>query len=68
MDKISHKESITLAEKDTISSDNQVAADTFNNYFKNTVLLKTLFTVTNKNFPEEKTNGFNLNLLDPVEV
>ena len=32
-----------------------------------TVLLKIL-TVTNKSFPKEITNGFNLNLLDPVET
>ena len=40
-------------------------ADTFNNYFNN--IVKNLLTVTNKNFPNEITNGFNLNLLDLVE-
>ena len=43
-----------------------MVADTFNNYFNN--IVKTLRTVTNKNFPNEKTNGFNLSRLDPVEA
>ena len=49
-----------------MTSDDQVVANTFNNYFNN--IVKNLLTVTNKNFPKNKTNGFNLNLLDPVEV
>ena len=57
-DKNSHKETINLAENDTILSDAQVVADTCNGYFNNII----------KNFPKEKTNGFNLNLLDPVEA
>ena len=66
LDKISHKETIILVENDTILSGDQVPAGTFNNYFNNNV--KNLLTVTNKNFSKEKTNGFTLNLLDPVEV
>ena len=66
LDKISHKETINLAVNDTILSDDQVVADTFNDYFNN--IVKNLLTVTNKNFPKEITNGFNLNLLDPVET
>ena len=66
MDKISHKETINLAVNDTILSDDQVVADTFNDYFNN--IVKNLLTVTNKNFSKEITNGFNLNLLDPVEA
>ena len=65
MDKISHKETINLAVNDTILSDDQVVADTFNDYFNN--IVKNLLTVTNKNFPNEITNGFNLSLLDLVE-
>ena len=49
-----------------MTSDDHVVANTFNNYFNN--IVKNLLTVTNKNFPKNKTNGFNLNLLDPVEV
>ena len=44
-DKISHKETINLAVNDTILSHDQVVADTFNNYFNDTV--KNLLTVTN---------------------
>ena len=66
LDKISHKETIILVENDTILSGDQVPAGTFNNYFNNNV--KNLLTVTNKNFSKEKTNGFTLNFLDPVEV
>ena len=62
-DKISHKETINLAVNDTILSDDQVVADTFNNHFN-----KNLLTVTNKNFPKETANSVNLNLLDPVEA
>ena len=65
-DKISYKETINLAVNDTILSDDQVVAHTFNNYFNN--IVKNLLTVTNKNFPKEITNGFNLNFLDPVEA
>ena len=65
-DKISHKETINLAMNDTILSDDQVVADTFNNYFNNSV--KKLLTVTNKNYPKEIANSVNLNLLDPVEA
>ena len=65
-DKISHKETINLAVNDTVLSDDQVVADTFNNYFNN--IVKNLLTVTNKNYPKEITNSFNLNLLDPVEA
>ena len=46
-DKISHKETINLAVNDTILSDDQVVADTFNNYFNN--IVKNLLNVTNKN-------------------
>ena len=65
-DKISHKETINLAVNDTILSEDQVVADTFNNCFNN--IVKNLLTVTNKNSPQEITNSFNLNLLDPVEA
>ena len=61
-DKISHKETINLAVNDTILSDDQVVADTFNNYFNN--IVKNLVTVTNKNYPKEIANNVNLNLLD----
>ena len=65
-DKISHKETINLAVNDTILSDDQAVADTFNNYFNN--IVKNLLTVTNKNYPKETANSVNLNLLDPVEA
>ena len=65
-DKISRKETINLAVNDTILSDDQVVADTFNNYFNN--IVKNLLTVTNKNYPKEIANNVNLNLLDPVEA
>ena len=65
-DKISHKETINLAVNDTILSDDQVVADTFNNYFNN--IVKNLLNVTNKNYPKEVANNVNLNLLDPVEA
>ena len=65
-DKISCKETINLVKNDLILSDDQVVAETFNNYFRN--IVKNLLTVTNKSFPKEKTNGSNLNILDPVEA
>ena len=65
-DKISHKETIKLAVNDTILSDNQVVADTFNNYFNN--IIKNLLTITIKNYPKEIANSINLDLLDPVEA
>ena len=65
-DKISHKETINLAVYDTILSDDQVVAYTFNNYFNN--IVKNLLAVTNKNYPKEIANNVNLNLLDPVEA
>ena len=65
-DKISYKETINLVKNDLILSDDQVVAETFNNYFSN--IAKNLHTVTNKSFPKEKANGFNLNILDPVEA
>ena len=65
-DKISHKEIINLAVNDTILSDDQVVADTFNNYFSN--IVKNLLTVTNKNYSKEIANSVNLNLLHPVEA
>ena len=65
-DEISHKETINSAVNDTILSNDQVVADTFNNYFNN--IVKNLLTVTNKNYPKEITNGFNLNLLDSVKI
>ena len=65
-DKISHKETINLAVNDTVLSDDQVVADTFNNYFNN--IVKNLITVTNKNYPKEIANSVNLNLLDRVEA
>ena len=55
---MSHEETINIAVNDTILRDNQVVADTFNNYFND--IIKTLLTVTNKILPKEKTNGFNL--------
>ena len=64
--KISHKETINLAVNETILSDDQVVADTFNNYFNN--IVKNLLTVTNKNYTKEITNSVNLNLLDAVEA
>ena len=65
-DKISHKETIKLAVNDTILSDNQVVADTFNNYFNN--IVKNLLTITIKNYPKEIANSINVDLLDPVEA
>ena len=65
-DKISHKETINLVENDIILSDDQVVADTFNNYCNN--IVKNLLNLTNKTFHEKKTNGFNLNLLDSTEA
>ena len=47
-------------------SDDQVVADTFNNYFNNTV--KSLLAVANTNYPKETANSVNLNILDPVEA
>ena len=64
-DKISHKGIIDLAVNDTILSDDQVVADTFNNYFNN--IVKNLLTMINKNYPKEIASSVNLNLLDPVE-
>ena len=49
-DKISHKETTNFAVNDTILSDDQAVADTFNYYFNN--IVKNLLTVTNKNFPK----------------
>ena len=65
-DKVSHKETINLAVNDTILSDDQVVADTFNNYFNN--IFNNLLTVTNKNYPKDIANSVNLNLLDPAEA
>ena len=65
-DKISRKETINLAVNDTVLSDDQVVADTFNNYFNS--IIKNLLTVTSKNYPKEIANSVNLNLLDPVEA
>ena len=65
-DKIFHKETITLAVNDTILGDDQIVADTFNNYFNN--IDKNLLTVTNKNYPKEIANSVSLNLLDPAEA
>ena len=64
-DKISHKGIIDLAVNDAILSDDQVVADTFNNYFNN--IVKNLLTMTNKNYPKEIASSVNLNLLDPAE-
>ena len=66
LDKISHKETISLVENDAVFSDNQVVADTCNNYFNN--IVKNLLTLTNKTFPKKKTKDSNLNLLDPMEA
>ena len=55
-DKISHKEAINLIKKETILSDDQIAAVTFNNYFNN--IVKNAFTLTNKNFPKKKKQMF----------
>ena len=65
-DKIFHKETINLAVNDTILSDDQVVAETLNNYFNN--IVKNLLTVTNKKYPKEIANSVNLNLLDPLEA
>ena len=65
-DKISRKETINLVVNDTILSDGPVVPDTFNNYFND--IVKNVLTLTSKNFPKDKTNGVNLNLLDPVEL
>ena len=48
-----------------ILSDEQVVADTFNNYFNN---VRKLLILTNKNYTKKKTNGFNLDLLDTKEA
>ena len=64
-EKTSHKETINMAENETISIDDQVVAGTFNNYLNNFV--KNLLTVNNKNLCKNK-NGFNFNLLDSVEA
>ena len=48
-DKISYKEAINLIKKETILSDDQTVAVTFNNYFNN--IVKNVLTLTNKNFP-----------------
>ena len=50
------KKTINLVEKDTILSDDQVVANTFNNYFNN--IVKNLLAVTNKNVPTEKNKWF----------
>ena len=65
-DKISHKIAINLVENDTSLSGDLIVAATFNNYFNN--IVRNLLTLTNKNFPKKKANGFNLNLLDPIEA
>ena len=64
--KISRNETIKLVENDTILSDDQVVADTFNNYFKNNV--QNLFTINDKNLPKKKINRFDLNLFGPIEA
>ena len=51
-DKISHKETINLAESGKVLSGHQVAADKFNNYFNN--IVKNLLILTNENFPKKK--------------
>ena len=65
-DKIACKETIKLAVNDAILSDDQVVTDTFNNYFYD--IVKIILTKNYENFTKNKTNGFNLNLLDPVEL
>ena len=64
-DKISHKETINLVENGTIWRDDQIVADTFNNYFKN--IVKHLLTVIKASLGK-KTNGYNWNLLNLVEA
>ena len=43
-----------------------MVAETFNNWFNN--IVRNLLTLTNKNFPKRKVNGFYINLLDPIEA
>ena len=50
-DKIFHKETINLAVNETISSKDQVVADTLNVYFS--AIVKNLLTVTNKKCPAD---------------
>ena len=45
-DKVFHNEAINLIKKKTILSDDQIVAETFNNYFNN--IVKNLLTLTNK--------------------
>ena len=66
LDKISCKEAISLVENGAISSDDQLVADTLNNYFNN--VDENLLILSNKSLPKKKTNGFNLDFLDPVEA
>ena len=49
--RIFHKETINLVENDTNLSDDQAVTDTFNNHLNN--IVKNLFTLTNKNFPQK---------------
>ena len=66
LDKISHKETISLVENDAVFSNNQVVADTCNNHFNN--IVKNFLTLTNKTFPKKKMKDLNVNLLDPMEA
>ena len=66
MDEISHKKTVNAIENDTIFSDYQVVADILNNYVKH--INNNLYTQANKKFPKKKTNGFKLNMLDPIEA
>ena len=63
-----HRKAINLVEIDSVLSDGQVVADTFSNYFKD--IVKSLLTLIKdvKNFPRNKANGFNWNLLDSIEA
>lgn len=64
-DRISHKETIDVVENNTILSDEKIVADSFNNCF-NKIVKNTYPTLANKNFPQKKTNGANLNLLEVI--
>ena len=65
-DKVLQQGAVNLVEHYTILSDDHVVTYTFNNYFNN--IVEILLTLTNKNFPRKKANGFNLNLLDLIEA
>ena len=65
-DKISDKEKINLAVNDTILSDDQVVADTFNNYFND--IAKSFLTVTYKVRPTTPLGFKTRNPGSPLKV